>query len=211
MITPTQKLEEDLYTQGYRQIAGVDEAGRGAWAGPIVSAAVIMPRYAIVDGIRDSKLLSLKRREELYEHILEHALAWAVGIIDADEIDRRGIEYANKQSMIMAVSQLAAQADFVVTDGNRGPDFGVPSKTIIDGDALVYSIAAASIIAKVTRDRLMREAHALYPAYGFEQHVGYGTTLHQQMIEEHGPTPLHRKSFQPIRRLIAAVEGQPGL
>ncbi len=190
----------------YTHIAGLDEAGRGALAGPVVAAAVILPLddadslYAL-DEVDDSKRLTPKRREVLFSRITHHATAFAVGVIPAQTIDLIGIIPATKEAMRAAVAQLSPPPDYLLIDGRiRLAALNIPQQSIIRGDSQSLSIAAASIIAKVTRDRLMAELDSQYPQYGFAQHKGYGTEMHRQAIAEFGPCPQHRYSFSPIRQ-----------
>lgn len=188
-------------------IAGIDEAGRGALAGPVVAAAVIFPRNrrieALLSGVNDSKQLSAKKRALFYELIIEHALAYGIGQQPAAVIDEIGIMPANKLAMQTAVQQLAPAPHFLLIDGRiRLPQLNIPQKAIIRGDSKSLSIAAASILAKVTRDRLMVALNQQYPRYGFAQHKGYGTQRHRDAIAKHGPCPQHRHSFAPIRQTL---------
>lgn len=185
------------------RICGVDEAGRGPLAGPVVAAAVIFPRpYIIHDAIADSKTLSAKKREKLYSYITEHA-AYGVGICSAQEIDSINILQASLLAMRRAVESLTAQPDIALIDGNKAPALNCPAQCIVKGDSLSMSIAAASIIAKVTRDRIMAELANTYPEYGFEAHAGYGTRQHLDAIKNHGITPAHRRSFAPIKSMLS--------
>lgn len=197
MVEPTTGRERALRQRGYRRIAGADEAGRGAWAGPLVAAAVILPVRFPGAGTRDSKLLSPAARERAYDIITRRALAWAVRIEPAAAIDRAGIQAVNLRALVAAVTALNPSADYALIDGWR-LTLPLPSERIIHGDALVLSIAAASILAKVTRDRLMVSAHRRYPRYGFNRHKGYGTRQHRDALARRGPCPLHRRSFRPI-------------
>jgi len=192
---PTDEHERELRTLGFERIAGVDEAGRGALAGPVVAAAAVLPWNCHIAGVRDSKLIAEPERERLYEEVIIHAAAWCVGIVNNDEIDRINILQATFQAMRIAVRGLAGAADYVLIDGRDNVDVGLPCRAIIDGDALCRSIAAASIIAKVTRDRIMRREHEMLPQYGFASHKGYGTPAHRRAIVEHGPASIHRSSF----------------
>jgi ribonuclease HII len=187
--------ERVLWQRGARAIAGVDEAGRGPLAGPVVAAAVIFPVACVVDGVDDSKKLSAARREELYSSIQERATAIGVGIADHQEIDRINILQATFRAMYSAVDSMTVRPDHILVDGNRFPERDIPFTTIVHGDALCHAIAAASIIAKVTRDRIMLEQDALYPEYGFARHKGYGTPEHRAAIERWGLCPIHRRSF----------------
>ncbi len=196
--TCTAVLERELHRLGYRLIAGVDEVGRGAWAGPVVAAAVILDLDRIPEGIDDSKRLSPRRREELFTAIWNTARALSIGIVDASEIDRTNILRATERAMRQAIEGLRLRPDFLLIDAVELPDVGIPQQALIRGDQLSVSIAAASIIAKVTRDRLMREYDRLYPGYGFAHHVGYGTRAHQEALMRLGPCPLHRRSFRGV-------------
>lgn len=195
-LTELKKIEENLHSQGIEYICGIDEAGRGPLAGPVVVAAAIMPKDSMIEGVNDSKKVSEKKRELLYEKITEEAIAWGVGIIDQKEIDRINILNATKEGLTEAVKSLVVRPDRIIVDALNGIDtLGIPYTSIIKGDAKCYSIAAASIIAKVTRDRIMREWSEIYPQYGFEKHKGYGTKAHIEAIKEYGLCPLHRLSF----------------
>lgn len=190
------KIEEEIYNAGVEKICGIDEAGRGPLAGPVVVAAVIMPRESFIEGVNDSKKVSEKKRETLYEQIINEAIAWGVGIIDQKEIDEINILNATKKGLTMAIKELKVKPDRIIVDAlDRIDTLGIPYTPIIKGDAKCYSIAAASIIAKVTRDRIMRQWDEIYPMYGFEKHKGYGTAMHMQAIREYGLCPLHRRSF----------------
>ncbi len=189
------EMENGLHARGIRLVCGVDEAGRGPLAGPVAAAAVILPEGLVIDGLNDSKKLTEKRREALYEVITEKALAWAVGLADEKEIDEVNILQATFLAMRRAVSGLTLTPEFVLVDGNRDPALGLPCATIVGGDGKAACIAAASILAKVTRDRLMRQYDEAYPVYGFAKHKGYGSAAHYRAILEHGPCPLHRMTF----------------
>ena len=190
------QIEEEIYNTGVETICGIDEAGRGPLAGPVVVAAVIMPRDSFIEGVNDSKKVSEKKRELLYDLITKEAIAWGVGIIDQKEIDRINILNATKEGLTTAIKNLEVKPDRIIVDALKGIDtLGIPYTSIIKGDAKCYSIAAASIIAKVTRDRIMRQWDEIYPQYGFEKHKGYGTAMHMQAIREYGLTPIHRRSF----------------
>lgn len=185
-----------------RLIAGVDEAGRGPLAGPVVAAAVILGERSI-DGLADSKILTRKRRAELDTEIRANARAFGVAIVDHHEIDRLNILQATFLAMRRAVAELGVTPDLCLIDGNRQvPDLGAPQKTIVDGDAAEPCISAASILAKVCRDRLMEEQDALYPGYGFAQHKGYSCPEHFEAIRRLGPCEIHRRSFSPIREMV---------
>ena len=200
-----------LLSQGYSFIAGLDEAGRGSLAGPVVAAAVILPLDnadcpALLNGVRDSKQLSCQARESLYDVIMQHALAVGVGLGSVELIDERNILQATKYAMRSALTQLSTPPHALLLDALLLSDVPLPQRSIIKGDASCLSIAAASIIAKVTRDRLMVQLHAHYPAYGFAQHKGYGTEAHLAALRKHGATPVHRQSFAPVRELYGLFE-----
>jgi len=191
-------------------IAGVDEAGRGPWAGPVVAGAVIIDRDTITPDtlklLNDSKKLSAKKREVAYEQLRDNpAIHWAVGLASAEEIDALNILQATFLAMKRAVSNLSSHPSVILVDGNRCPDFGPKAVPIIGGDSLSYSIAAASIIAKVTRDRIMETLAMDYPVYGWERNAGYGTKDHQEALIRNGVTPHHRQSYAPIRKLLSAA------
>lgn len=183
------------YSDAVTTICGVDEAGRGPLAGPVYAAAVILPRGLIIEGLNDSKKLTEKRREALYDEIIEKAVAYGIGCADEKEIDEINILQATFQAMRRAIAALSVRPDLALIDGNRDTDFGVSSKTIIKGDSLSANIAAASILAKVTRDRRMVEYAESYPQYGFEVHKGYGTKRHYEALREYGPCEIHRQTF----------------
>lgn len=190
------EIEENLYEQGCNSICGIDEAGRGPLAGPVVVAAVIMPRNSMIEGVNDSKKVSEKKREALYEQILQEAISYGIGIIDQKEIDNINILNATKKGLTTAVQALTVRPDRIIVDALEHIDTcHIPYTSIIKGDAKCYSIAAASIIAKVTRDRIMRQWDEIYPKYGFAKHKGYGTKAHIEAIKEYGLTPIHRLSF----------------
>ena len=189
------RYEGEAREQGYTAVCGVDEAGRGPLAGPVCAAAVILPAGLVIEGVNDSKKLSEKKREELFPVICEKALAYGIGWADEREIDEINILQATYRAMKRAVEALPLTADYALIDGNRMPPLAIPGTTIVKGDALSMSIAAASILAKVSRDRVMVQFSREYPQYGFEQHKGYGTAAHVQALREYGPCPLHRQSF----------------
>lgn len=190
------EYENQLRSKGFEFICGIDEAGRGPLAGPVVVASVIMPADSIIEGVNDSKKVSEKKREKLYDLILEEAISYGVGIIGQDEIDDINILNATKKGLTMSLKELDKKPDLIIVDALTHIDtLGIPYESIIKGDAKCYSIAAASIIAKVTRDRIMREWDKVYPQYGFATHKGYGTVAHIKAIKEYGPCPLHRKTF----------------
>ncbi len=191
-------IEEEMYdkNENINYICGIDEAGRGPLAGPVVVASVIMPRNSMIEGVNDSKKVSEKKREELYDKIIEEAIAYGVGIIDEKKIDDINILNATKLGLTTSLKELQVKPDLILVDAlNKIDTLGIPFKSIIKGDALCYSISAASIIAKVTRDRMMRQWDEVYPMYGFEKHKGYGTKAHIQAIKEYGLCPIHRRSF----------------
>ena len=188
-------IEDELYAQGYQMICGIDEAGRGPLAGPVCAAAVILPPHYDIPGLDDSKKLSDKRRRELMPVIKEQAIAYGIGFASHEEIDQINILQATFLAMERALAQLDGKAEYALIDGNREKDFGLPVKTVVKGDSLSANIAAASILAKVTRDDLMEEMAKEYPAYAFEVHKGYGTKAHYAALTEHGPSPIHRMTF----------------
>ena len=201
-----QKIERELYQKGVKSICGIDEAGRGPLAGPVVVASVIMPEDSMIEGVNDSKKVSEKKREKLYEQIIEEAVAYGVGIIDQNEIDRINILNATKEGLTFCIKELEKdlkeknrgieKPEIILVDALTKIDTDhIPYQSIIKGDAKSYSIAAASIIAKVTRDRIMRQWDEVYPEYGFAKHKGYGTAMHISAIKQYGICPLHRKTF----------------
>lgn len=189
------KYENEAYSKGYKYVCGVDEAGRGPLCGPVVAAAVILDKNAHLEGVNDSKKLSEKKREKLFDDIMEKALAVGIGISDVDMIEEINILNATKEAMKEAIAGLNIKPDFVLIDGNQDIQIDIDRTTVISGDALSESIAAASIIAKVTRDRMLREYDREYPEYGFAKHKGYGTKMHIEAIKKYGLTPIHRPSF----------------
>lgn len=189
------QYERQLNAEGFRFVCGTDEVGRGPLAGPVVCAAVIMPTDVIIDGVDDSKKLSAKKRAALAELIKQKAIAYAICRVEPQVIDRINILEATKLCMKNAVESLTITPDFVISDGNMTLDIAIPQRSIIKGDALSYSIGAASVIAKVYRDALMAEYSKTYPYYGFENNAGYGTAAHIAAIKEHGLCPVHRRSF----------------
>lgn len=200
-IVPNLKEEKVLWKAGYRLIAGVDESGCGPWAGPVVAAAVILSKDKRINKIKDCKLLNIKLREELCERILSEALDIGLGFVDIPELDNLGIRKSSVLAMERALKKLKLKPNFILVDAWK-LSLNVPQKPIIKGDTTCLSIAAASIVAKVERDRLMFALHKKYPVYGFDKHKGYGTKLHQQMLKKYGPSKVHRKSFKPIAELI---------
>lgn len=205
-LDPDLTHEAALGEGGFRRVAGVDEAGRGAWAGPLVAAAVILPEPDAVSegflaGVRDSKLLSIAQREDLFEAVVGQARAVAVGAVAADEIDLLGLTAGNELAMARAIRALSLAPDYVLVDCFKLKSVQVPQRGIIRGDRCCLSIAAASIVAKVYRDRWLAELGERHPGYGFEQHRGYGVAVHRQAIADQGLTPIHRLSYAPLRAL----------
>ena len=197
--------ERRLRAVGFSAIAGIDEAGRGALAGPVVAAAVILPEKFRHKRLNDSKQLLPERREEIYHDLVGSTLiSWAVGIVDSIEIDQINILRATHKAMRMAIEALKATPDHALIDGLPVFPFPLPQTAVIDGDCYSLSIAAASVIAKVTRDRIMREFCARFPEYCFSQHKGYGTELHLLKLHAHGPCPIHRRSFEPVAQPLLA-------
>lgn len=198
-------MENTLHRQGKTNIAGCDEAGRGALAGPLVAAAVILPAQCRFAGLRDSKLLTPLQREYLYKEITRRAKSWNVSVMPVETIDDKGVHRANLNALAQAVQGLAVRPDHVVSDGFVVRLDDIPCTAVIAGDAKVRCIAAASVIAKVFRDRLMCNLHEQYPRYGFAIHKGYGTRAHQRALRRFGPSPFHRTSFAPIRALLTSA------
>ena len=189
------EIEDSFYEEGYQIICGVDEAGRGPLAGPVCAAAVILPAHLELPGLTDSKKLTDKKRRELYPVIMEKAVAYGIGFASEQEIDEINILQATFLAMQRALDQLSVKPDLALIDGNREKDFGLPVKTVVKGDSLSMNIAAASVLAKVTRDDLMLELAEKYPEYAFDVHKGYGTKAHYAALTAHGPSPVHRMSF----------------
>ena len=189
------ELESALHAEGIALICGVDEAGRGPLAGPVCAAAVILPPDLELPGLNDSKKLSEKKRELLFPLIQQQAVAWAVAFASVEEIEEMNILRATYLAMNRAISQLNPQPDLALIDGNQNREIAVPSRTVVHGDARCACIAAASVLAKVSRDRLMKELAGQYPQYGFEKHKGYGTKAHYEALRAYGPSPIHRMSF----------------
>ena len=187
--------EYEIYDSGVTLLCGVDEAGRGPLAGPVYAAAVMLPRGGEIPGLNDSKKLSEKRREELFDVICEKAVAFGIARAEVEEIEERNILGATFLAMNRAIAQLSPQPELALIDGNRNTGIAVPSRCVVKGDASCADIAAASILAKVSRDRYMLEMAARYPEYAFEQHKGYGTQLHYERLRLYGPSPIHRPSF----------------
>jgi ribonuclease HII len=202
------RYEKKLRATGVARIAGIDEAGRGALAGPVVAAAVILPEKFRHRRLNDSKQLAPDLREEIYNELISTPdLSWSVGIVDSMEIDRINILRATHRAMREAIAALSSAPEHVLIDGLPVIPFPVPQSAIIDGDCLSLTIAAASVIAKVTRDRMMRDFCAHFPEYCFSQHKGYGTEIHLLKLHEFGPCPIHRRSFEPVAQPLLALEG----
>jgi ribonuclease HII len=191
-------FERKLRSQGFRYIAGIDEVGRGPLAGPVVAAAVILPEDFYLPGVDDSKKLNERKREEYFAKIQEEAVAIGVGVIEAAEIDAINILEASKKAMLEAIVEMPSIPDYLLIDAVR-LDTPYPSESLIKGDARSITIAAASIVAKVTRDRMMREMDKVYPHYGFASNMGYGTAAHLDALKKYGVTPIHRTSFAPVK------------
>ncbi|SJZ63668.1 ribonuclease HII [Selenihalanaerobacter shriftii] len=194
-----QEIENSCYAKGYKLIGGIDEAGRGPLAGPVAASVVILPKKIYIPGLNDSKQLSESKREELFDIIKEEAIDYGVGIIDSNRIDEINILNANYEAMKQAIAKLEKTPDYLLVDGEEIPNLDIDQKKIIDGDARSISIAAASILAKVTRDRMLVEYDQEYPEYGFAGHKGYGTAEHIAALNEHGPCKIHRYTFSKVR------------
>ena len=210
---PTLEEENAVLEAGHLLVAGVDEAGRGAWAGPVAAAAVVLPLSTTnilehLQGVRDSKRLTPRARETMEARVAAVALGVGFGLASADEIDAMGIVPATRLAMERAIAGLSATPDFLLIDAVQLPDLPIPQKSIIKGDALSLSIAAASIVAKFRRDCLMAELDGLYPGYGFARHKGYGTRQHRRALHELGVCPMHRHSFQPVRERLCVEENR---
>lgn len=201
-LGPTYDFEEEARTCGYRHVAGLDEAGRGPLAGPVVGAAVILPRRFSLGSLDDSKRVHPTDRETLFSLITEHALAWGIGLASEAEIDSLNILQATRLAWQRALTHLTISPDFLLIDGHLGADFSVPHRSVIQGDQLSCSIAAASILAKVSRDRIMCDYHQRDPRYRFHMHKGYPTPEHLRLLHQFGPSPLHRRSYGPVRRCL---------
>ena len=189
------EIEDGCFEEGFSLICGVDEAGRGPLAGPVCAAAVILPKHLQIPGLTDSKKLTDKKRRELFPLIQQQALAWGIGFASEQEIDEINILQATFLAMQRAMEQLGTRPELALIDGNRAGDFGLPVKTVVKGDSLSANIAAASVLAKVSRDDVMVELAKQYPEYGFDIHKGYGTKAHYAALREFGPCPIHRRSF----------------
>ncbi|KEQ17800.1 ribonuclease HII [Endozoicomonas numazuensis] len=202
-----QQNEMDLFAvpEAFSRVCGVDEVGRGPLCGPVVTAAVILDPENPIAGLNDSKKLSEKRRDELFDEIKEKALSWSLGRAEVDEIDELNILHATMLAMQRAVAGLSIKPDLALIDGNRCPDLPCPAEAVIKGDGRVAEIGAASILAKVTRDREMVELEKLYPGYGIGGHKGYPTKVHMDALKKLGATPIHRRSFKPVREALLAA------
>jgi len=211
MRRPTLQEEKKLWKKGYKRVAGLDEAGRGPLAGPVVAGAVMIRRSdcqrcdllrrSHLKDIKDSKKLSAKKREEFYKILTKHpAIKWGIGKVSERVIDRINILEATKLAMVRAFEKLKRKPDFLILDGNFKINSEIPQKSIVKGDEKVFSCSCASIIAKVTRDRIMKRYHKKYPQYGFDRHKGYPTKHHRQMLKKYGPCKIHRKTFRPIKK-----------
>ena len=198
-MDPDEAFECEAWARGFRRVAGVDEAGRGPLAGPVVAAAVVLPRRCRLEGLRDSKLLSERQREHLYVQLLTAAVDIGVGVVDAEVIDELNILEATRLAMVQAIHHLTPVPDYLLLDAVVLPGIAAEQRAVIKGDRLCRSIAAASVVAKVLRDRLMVRAHVRYPQYGFLAHKGYGTAEHLRQLQRYGPCDLHRRSFAPVR------------
>ncbi len=194
-MTDVWNIENECYETGYTVVCGCDEAGAGSLAGPVYAAAVVLPRGVIIDGLTDSKKLSGKKREELYDIIINTALDYAVSSVDEKTIDEINILNARLLAMDAAIKKLSVAPDFALIDGNRSTGISVMNRCVVHGDSLCVSISAASVLAKVSRDRFMLEMAELYPEYGFDRHKGYGTKLHYERLRMYGPSAIHRKTF----------------
>lgn len=194
------RFEREARINGFQNLCGIDEAGRGPLAGPVVAACCVIDEEALIHGVDDSKKLTSEKREELFQELTSNpGITYGIGVVSSEEIDRVNILQATKQAMFLALDQLATLPDLLLVDGMALHYKEIPFQKIIHGDALSYSIAAASILAKVTRDRLMLKYHETWPEYGFDQHKGYGTAKHLEAIEKYGPCPIHRLTFAPVK------------
>jgi ribonuclease HII len=208
MIYPDTHLEEKLWKEGYKIVLGIDEAGRGPLAGPVVAAGVVLSDISqVIPIVRDSKTMTSKQRDEAFEQIKEKSLAYGVGIVGAGDIDRVGIQKAVLEAMTIVVEiverKLNSKIDYIIADGENILSIkNYKMKKIKKGDLLHYSISAGSVLAKVTRDRIMHEYHSKYPEYGFDKHVGYGTKIHMDALKKYGPVSIHRRSFRPVSSVL---------
>lgn len=207
MIFPDTELEKRLWKKGFKYVIGIDEAGRGPLAGPVCAGAVAISKDPVINPlIRDSKKMTRKRREEAFEYIKENSVGYGIGMVDAKVIDDLGIQEAVRMAMVDAIEQvedmIKCKADYLIIDGNGVLSIeGYTQEKLIKGDLHHYSISCASILAKVTRDRYMYEMSKIYPVYGFDRHVGYGTKYHMDMLNTYGPCEIHRRSYEPVKRL----------
>lgn len=191
-------FDQKVRDQGFKLLAGADESGRGALAGPLVAAAAILPEKTVIEGLQDCKKVTPQKREELFKKIIETALAWNVVVVKAREIDKLGLQKANVRALEKALRGLDPEPDYILTDKYEAASLNIPHLGVIKGDVVSASIAAASILAKVTRDGIMREYGKIYPKYGFEVHKGYGTAAHLKALKRWGPSKIHRKSFAHV-------------
>ncbi len=204
MENPNIDLEKKLWKEGYIKVCGLDEVGRGPLAGPVVAGAVVIgDEKHFLEGVRDSKMMTEKKRLFFVDQIKKNSLGWGIGIVENEEIDRLGISQAVHLAMELAIEGLGFKVDYLITDGNVRKIGDYSMEIITDGDAKHYSIAAASVLAKVRRDEIMREFSKEYPEYGFENHVGYGTKAHMEALKKFGPCKIHRKCFKPVARFFA--------
>ncbi len=211
-IEKLKQYERGAYQEGYQLVAGIDEVGRGPIAGPVVAAAVILPPDFFLPGVNDSKLVSEKKRLQMAGEIKQQALAWSITVISSRRIDQRNILQATKEAMRTAVCELTPRPDFILVDAVSIPDLDIRQYPIIKGDSLSISIACASIIAKVERDHIMYNYDSIFPGYGLARHKGYATREHLIALEKHGPSPIHRSTFEPLKTMRANAKAmQPGL
>jgi len=206
---PTSRFEDEAAAEGAFRIAGIDEAGRGPLAGPVVAAAVVLPSYDLIPDLNDSKLLTAAQREDLFRRIEAKASAIGIALADVNEINEINIYQATRSAMSQAVSQISPLPDYLLIDGNIKLDLNLRQRSIVKGDKLSFSVAAAGIMAKVTRDRIMLELHEEFPEYGFDRHKGYGTLEHRQAILRYGPSPVHRRSFKGVRDELGPLFSGP--
>lgn len=203
MQKPTLEFEKKLWNEGFLKICGVDEVGRGPLAGPIVVGAVVIENESqFLDGVRDSKTMTERNRVFFSEKIKEVSSGWGIGIVQSFEIDKLGLSKAIQKAINLAIDDLNCKVDYLIVDGNIGNILKYPFKSVINGDALHYCVSAASVIAKVTRDNIMKEHAQEYPEYGFEKHVGYGTKAHMEALKKFGPCEIHRKCFKPVAKFF---------
>lgn len=200
-IYPNLSLEKELWRKGFKYLAGVDEAGMGAWAGPLAVASVILPKDFNIPGIKDSKQLTPKRREEFFDQIVNVAIDYSIVLISEQGIDRDGIRGARDEGVRIAIKKLSATPNHILIDGFAARGITLPQTTYIKGDTKIKSIACASILAKVQRDRALKDLHLHHPNYGFNLHKGYGTKAHREALNTYGPSPIHRLSFSPIKEM----------